>query len=251
MADTESLTAPDCASAVSSVKAIQALWKRFEKNRQDFEDTRVNLGSGSCAVVRKFRKSDGSIYAGRIIHEDQWCSRTDPKLIDFEVRYAHDIDLMSQLDHPNIVKFLGLIFLPKRILPTILMERMELNLRHYLKGTEDLQLESKVSILADIACGMKYLHSKAIVHHDLTASNVLLSEDYKVAKITDFDTARIIGESDIKENILIKQRVHRGTLVYMPPEAMEKQTTCTTSVDIFSFGHLALFTATQVRHFIR
>ena len=36
----------------------------------------------------------------------------------------------------------------------------------------------KVSILLDISKGLVYLHSMDIVHRDLTATNVLLSESF-------------------------------------------------------------------------
>jgi len=38
-----------------------------------------------------------------------------------------------------------------------------------------------------------------------------------------------------------------GTVVYMPPEAFDKGSRYGPRLDIFSFGHLALFTLTQVR----
>ena len=37
-----------------------------------------------------------------------------------------------------------------------------------------------------------------------------------------------------------------GTLVYMPPEALEDRPRYGPSLDVFSFGHCALFTCTQV-----
>jgi serine/threonine protein kinase len=37
-----------------------------------------------------------------------------------------------------------------------------------------------------------------------------------------------------------------GTLVYMPPEALSSSSRYGPSLDIFSFGHLALFTLLQV-----
>jgi serine/threonine protein kinase len=37
-----------------------------------------------------------------------------------------------------------------------------------------------------------------------------------------------------------------GTLVYMPPEALDDRNHYGPTLDIFSFGHLALFTLIQV-----
>ena len=40
-----------------------------------------------------------------------------------------------------------------------------------------------------------------------------------------------------------------GTLVYMPPEALDASSRYGPSLDVFSFGHLALFVCLQVTVF--
>ena len=79
---------------------------------------------------------------------------------------------------------------------------------------------------------------------DLSAKNVLLNSSM-VAKISDLGNSRIV---DLQPGQLVKtlSRVP-GTLVYMPPEAFDNSSKYGPRLDIFSFGHLALFTITQVR----
>jgi serine/threonine protein kinase len=48
-----------------------------------------------------------------------------------------------------------------------------------------LDAKLKESILLGIAQGMNFIHSKDIIHGDLSSLNVLLTEEYKV-KIADF-----------------------------------------------------------------
>lgn len=103
-----------------------------------------------------------------------------------------------------------------------------------------IPLSYKKSILEDIARGLLYLHTKNIVHRDLTAKNVLLTQSL-VAKIADLGNSRFLPEEEFA--LLTSQP---GTLVYMPPEA-NTPGDYSNKLDIFSFGHLTLFTLIQVR----
>jgi serine/threonine protein kinase len=49
----------------------------------------------------------------------------------------------------------------------------------------------------EICKGVKYLHSKNIVHLDLKSSNIFLNENY-VPKISDFSWASMEGEKSIR-----------------------------------------------------
>ncbi len=116
-----------------------------------------------------------------------------------------------------------------------------------MEGTPNILLTLKRSMLADVARGLVYLHNyipRAIIHRDLSAKNVLLNSAL-VAKISDLGNSRIV-------HFQPGQLAHTlsrvpGTQVYMPPEVFDLQSRYGTRVDIFSFGHLALFTIGQVR----
>ena len=98
--------------------------------------------------------------------------------------------------------------------------------------------------LCDTASGLDYLHNctPAIIHRDLTANNVLLDSQLR-AKIADFGNSRIMDlDPDSSPETLTSLP---GTLEYMPPEAQGGRVTYDPSLDVFSFGHLSLFTITQ------
>ena len=103
----------------------------------------------------------------------------------------------------------------------------------------------KVSILQDVARGLVYLHGciPAVIHRDLTARNVLLNSAM-VAKIADMGNSRLV---DLQPGQLAQTMTRGvpGTAAYMPPEAFEVPPKYGPKLDMFSFGHLALFTATQ------
>ena len=152
---------------------------------------------------------------------------------------------MSGLRHPNITLFVGVCFLPNSTLPVLVMERLSGSLDSLLETISNIPLPLKRSMLEDVATGLVYLHqhSPQIIHRDLTAKNVLLTM-YYTAKITDFGNSRIV---DLQPGQLARTMSQLpGTWTYMPPEALEVSSRYGPSLDMFSFGHLALFVALQV-----
>ena len=153
---------------------------------------------------------------------------------------------MAEMRHPHIVQFLGLCFLEGSALPVLVMERLDSSLDDLLETSPCLPLALKQSLLTDVARGLLYLHTRnpPVVHRDLSARNVLLTPSL-VAKISDLGNARIVN---LQPGQLARTLTRvPGTHVYMPPEAFDQHSRYGPQLDIFSFGHLALFTLTQVR----
>ena len=153
---------------------------------------------------------------------------------------------MAKMRHPHVVQFLGLCYLEGSTLPVLVMERMDSSLDELLESAPGLPLALKRSLLADVVRGLLYLHSRSppVVHRDLSSRNILLTSSL-VAKISDLGNARIVN---LQPGQLARTLTHLpGTLVYMAPEAFEEGSRYGPRLDIFSFGHLGLFTLTQVR----
>ena len=153
---------------------------------------------------------------------------------------------MAEMRHPHIVQFLGLCFLEGSALPVLVMERLDSSLDDLLETSPGLPLALKQSLLTDVARGLLYLHTRnpPVVHRDLSARNVLLTSSL-VAKISDLGNARIVN---LQPGQLARTLTRvPGTHVYMPPESFDQHSRYGPRLDIFSFGHLSLFTLTQVR----
>ena len=153
---------------------------------------------------------------------------------------------MAEMRHPHIVQFLGLCFLEGSTLPVLVMEQLDSSLDSLLEGAPGLPLSLKRSLLTDVIRGLLYLHTHCppVVHRDLSARNVLLTSSL-VAKISDLGNACIVNLSP--RQLAMTLTCIPGTSVYMPPEAFDDSSQYGPKLDIFSFGHLALFTLTQVR----
>ena len=194
------------------------------------------LGRGRFGSVIELT-SCGELLAGKVFTTDE-LHKLEPKVYG-------EVITMLQFSHPNIVQCKGVAKLPRlSALPVLLMERLMTNLHDHLlqKHNSNLPMERKMPFLLDTARGLDYLHSctPAIIHRDLTARNVLLDSQL-TAKISDFGNSRIM-DLDLHLNPR-KFTPFPGTLEYMAPEA--QGALYGPSVDIFSFGHLSLFTVTQ------
>ena len=186
----------------------------------------------------------GLICAGKKIH-DVLIDTANAGVENIAGKYVQECQLMSDLRHPNITLFLGVCFLPNCQLLVLLMERLDWSLDDLLETIPTIPLALKRSILEDVSRGLLYLHKHTpqIIHRDLTAKNVLLTS-YFVAKITDLGNFRIM---DLQPGQLARTLSRLpGTLVYMPPEAISASSCYGSRLDVFSFGHLALFTLLQV-----
>ena len=210
--------------------------------------TKMVLGSGTYGSVIELT-SAGETVAGKVFK-----TISTAQLQALATKVCGEVITMLQLSHPNIVQCKGVSILPdKSPLPVLLMERLMTSLHAFLldQDNSDLPVERKVSFLLDTAEGLSYLHSRtpAIIHRDLTATNVLLTSQL-TAKITDFGNSRIM---DLDPNTTPTTFTSvPGTLEYMPPEAQGVtgqggSLQQSPSLDIFSFGHLSLFTVTQTQ----
>ena len=203
---------------------------------------RPSLGVGAYGSVEPL-ELNGMACAGKRIH-DILVDVGNEGAEEIAARFVEECKLMSDLRHPHVVQFLGLCLAPSSSLPILVMEHLYCSLDDLLETTRDIPLYMKRAILRDVALGLAHLHGRhpAIIHRDLTARNVLLNNSMR-AKLADFGVARILNLPAGKLEATLS-RVP-GTSTYMPPEVFSREAKYNTAVDIFSFGHLLLFTITQ------
>ena len=156
-------------------------------------------------------------------------------------QFLRECVLLSGLDHPNVVRFVGVHYGNTPHDVSLVMERMSTDLGKYVENTPNVPLSTKLSILYDVSNGLLYLHDKNILHRDLTANNVLLTENLR-AKIADLGVSKLIS---VQQHMALAQTKAPGSLNYMPPEALKENPKYDQKIDIFSFGHLAIYVVIQ------
>jgi len=106
-----------------------------------------------------------------------------------------------------------------------------------MSGTSLLEV---IEIITEVAGAGAYLHSRGIIHGDLTGNNVLLKSQISrkgyVCKVCDFGLARILegGTTEIFTKTM-------GTVTHMPPELFFEHLECvslTAKVDVYALGIL-------------
>ena len=222
----------------------KALFKELKPFSKNVHSTGTSLGAGAHGEVIEVICGSQKL-AAKSFHK-MGTQDADTYVNTF----CRMIATLLKLQHQNILKYEGICFLSEeQQIPSLLMERMSISLHSYLtlpENKECISLGCKAAILRDVANGLNFLHSQtpAIIHRDLTATNVLL-DDKLTAKIADFGNARIVDLNPLATPQTITS--HLGTTLYMPPETLQYSKTSEFSVklDVFSFGHLTLFTIVQ------
>lgn len=197
-----------------------------------------DIGAGAYGSVHEV-ELPGATCAAKLVH-NALCDSSAEEFRFVAVKFVEECQRMSALRHPHIVQFLGICFLPESPrLPALVMERMMTSLHELLETRPGIPLGFKCSFLLDVSRGLAYLHSRSIIHRDLTAKNVLLNSAM-VCKLADLGVARMVPGKQ-----MATMTTAPGTTVFMPPEALEDTSRYDASIDLFSLGVLALFVLTQ------
>jgi tRNA A-37 threonylcarbamoyl transferase component Bud32 len=147
------------------------------------------------------------------------------------IKYIKEINIISNLRHPNLVLFLGASISKKNNCYLIMEYINNGNLFDFIhKEKEKLDMNLSINISLEIALAIKYLHCRNITHCDLKSKNVLLDQNYHI-KITDFRFSKMVNILFEKSNKLKGKKIN----FYMPPEIM-KNLKYEEKSDVFSYG---------------
>ena len=160
-----------------------------------------------------------------------------------------EISLQRELDHPNIVRLLNIVHSDSSKL-YLVVELMETDLKRYIDSIpisnggrgkslpeeagaelERLGLGPAVikKLMRQLCEGLKYCHSRRILHRDLKPQNLLVDREGNL-KLADFGLARAFG-------VPLRTYTHEVvTLWYRAPEILLGGRQYSTGVDMWSVG---------------
>ncbi|XP_057478364.1 LOW QUALITY PROTEIN: MAP3K epsilon protein kinase 1-like [Actinidia eriantha] len=148
---------------------------------------------------------------------------------DFVAIKQQEIDLLKNLNHKNIVKYLGSLKTKSHL--HIILEYVENgSLANIIKPNKFGPFpESLVAVyIAQVLEGLVYLHDQGVIHRDIKGANILTTKEGLV-KLADFGVATKLTEADVNTHSVV------GTPYWMAPEVIEMSGVCAAS-DIWSVG---------------
>lgn len=209
---------------------ITELWTRWQIHWKDIlfvrneYDRDVELGRGRSATVYKaFLKTPDGLKISVAVRSILFNENDVSNLL-------RELFLHMMVQYHAVVRLHGM-FYPEngRGNALIVVERMACSLADALLN-EDWFDERLV--LLDVAAAIAHLHDYGVIHRDIKPSNILLTEERKNAKVSDFGCSRRQVESAMTLGTMAL-----GTLTYMPPEILPRTKTKTRcSWDFWSFG---------------
>lgn len=136
-----------------------------------------------------------------------------------------EIDLLKNLNHPNIVKYQGFVNSPEALY--IILEYCENGSLHSICKNFGKFPENLVSLYtAQVLQGLLFLHDQGVIHRDIKGANILTTKEGLV-KLADFGVAT--KAQGLSEGSVV------GTPYWMAPEVIELSGASTAS-DIWSLG---------------
>ena len=165
----------------------------------------LNMGTGETVAVKQVKLVD--------------LPKSELRVITLE------IDLLKNLDHPNIVKYRGFVKTSESL--NIILEYCENGSLHSISKKFGKFPENLVGIyMSQVLHGLLYLHEQGVIHRDIKGANILTTKQGLV-KLADFGVAT--RTTTFHESSVV------GTPYWMAPEVIELSG-ATTASDIWSLG---------------
>ena len=180
------------------------------------------LGNGSFGKVRLYRDKNYKelLFAIKTLKKEGITSYHFSLL-------KQEVDILSNMDHPNIVKYFG-IFEDDYFIHIVMeyLKGQDLSKIISLKNYTDFNENQMGQIIHQLLKALSFIHSKNIIHRDIKPENILFSDKRNIfsLKLIDF------GLATFKE----QEKKTAGTPMYMSPEMVDGNGTYVS--DIWSVG---------------
>jgi serine/threonine protein kinase len=178
------------------------------------------LGSGKFGRVYLAREKTSKFVVGlKVLNKAQLQSAS------LEHQLRREIEIQSQLRHPNIVRMYGHFYDETRIY-IVLEYAARGELYKMLEAAEKFDDQTAARYICQMSDAIDYCHRRDVIHRDIKPENILVGCDGEL-KIADFGWA--VQTPSLRRTTLC------GTLDYLPPEMIEGKDH-DMMVDVWSLG---------------
>ena len=170
----------------------------FDTIDYELEPTKLGKGSyGTVYVVENLKNNEK--YAAKIFDIDNGFDGHDQML------FLRESLILHKLDHPSIVKFIGINFKsfsdPNKFEPTIITEFLpngslkdNLNKERSSLSNPNWTPTKKYINMLGIVHAMRYLHEQGIAHRDLKPENILVDSNF-YPRVCDFGLSKAFSKT--------------------------------------------------------
>lgn len=205
------------------------------------------IGEGSFARVWRAQEFDskGQRLRAVAIKELKREALSAQELAEQEPRFEIEIRVSTSLletEVPNVLRVLTsetLVLNDVSAIPLLITEHLPGgNLAGLIAAhPEGMDWQRAVCIALDVAYALEGLHNRGIVHRDVKPSNILFRTVEGSARLADFGTAQLPGETVSGSRTLGTAGYHPGSPDYMPPEQLPpNRDYLSPSADVFALG---------------
>lgn len=181
-------------------------WKRIESIKKK-NDKVINLnmiGQGSYANVYYYKDPD---YDKKIV-----LKRAKKDLTTEEIeRFKREFNQLKVLNSPYVVE----VYSYNEEENEYTMEFMENTLLDYIqKNNNKLTFQTRVNLVSQFLRALQYIHSKDLLHRDISYTNVLIKEydSTLILKLSDFGLVKIVNSDLTRTDESIKGSLHDPNL---------------------------------------
>eukprot|EP01125_Pyxidicula_operculata_P005765 TRINITY_DN2012_c0_g1_i1.p1 TRINITY_DN2012_c0_g1~~TRINITY_DN2012_c0_g1_i1.p1 ORF type:complete len:948 (-),score=205.72 TRINITY_DN2012_c0_g1_i1:135-2978(-) len=228
---TTTISAPFLARKVISVNT-DFQWSSQENPIETFEFLE-QIGVGAMGVVVKaaHKKLNGLVIAIKIVEGGNKKLQED---------LEKEMEILKQCRSENVIAYFGTIIRENET--WILMDYCAVgSVKDVIKTTMETLNEPQCKyILLGTLKGLAYMHQRKILHLDVKAANILLT-DQGTVKLADFGVSQVLKTNEMIE----KQDDYVGSPLFMAPEVIRKEG-YGTQADIWSLG-ITIIEMTQGR----
>ncbi|KAK7043670.1 Rho guanine nucleotide exchange factor [Paramarasmius palmivorus] len=162
-------------------------------------------------------------------------------------RFLQEAIVWRQLEHPNLLPFLGLYFLDEAQQRLCLISPwMESgNLIQFLERMPRSDVDHR-RLVWDVANGVKYLHQMKIIHADLKGVNILITKSGR-ATVGDFGLSYVADGEILR--MTSSSALSGGTTRWLAPELLGSGLRPSYKSDIYAFGLVCYEIYTGLRPF--
>ncbi|BGP12957.1 hypothetical protein JCM10213_006596 [Rhodosporidiobolus nylandii] len=179
------------------------------------------LGTGSFGKVKLARHMKTGLKVAM-----KFISKRKISTAEMSNRVHREIQYLSLLRHPHIIKLYDVISSPSDIVMVI--EYLSGELFDYIVRRGKMPEDEARRFFQQIMSALDYCHSHNIVHRDLKPENLLLDENLNV-KIADFGLSNIMRDGDFLKTSC-------GSPNYAAPEVISGKLYAGPEIDIWSCG---------------